>query len=1150
MCSIGNNTTSFSSSAFEFLSLFFIAKSIVFVPDTETTQNSQTSTQSIGQHFINENEIIISNSPYAVLLIDPYEKGVMWLTSNESVVTYTLSSERVHSLKNAVEECVNTGKPLLLKDMDYELHADVVVALKSLFRVEGMLTKAILFGKEVDVSPSFRLYICCRVHDPHFAAEYVARATVVDWSITSPALEHQLLTLLMESEKPELHRNRSMLLQEVSSSRARMAELNQILLKSLSQTEGYLLEDQTVINALINIKSAVQDADENLQKAKDAEFRINETYEAFRPVAAKARLLFGVLEEMRVFSRMYHFTLSDFISLFVRSVEVSEKTPSTSSRIASIISNLKTVVAKQFVRQYFDEHVPVFELLASFRILSNQDKGLTPEHLTYLIHGSNKHELSGAKGKDWIPDAAWLNCVYLSEHFHEFSSLTESVSKRDAWKSWWEKENPELEALPDFNHLDAFRRLMLFRALREDRLIPVLQLFTAEILGESYNSQRNVLSDLEEMCAGGHSATPLICIFRDGFDPAIFILNLAKRKHTTVEAVTLSKGHRNLITTMISKGILNGSWVVVQNAHMAVEVLTDIEIEMMRAASSGSSGFRLWVTTEPIETFPIGFLRISAKIVVQPAKGIRNLMHTLLSEPITEEILGSSDSRKWFKTFFTVCYTYCIIHERPNFGHVGFSLPYEFDVLDWSTSVAYMRDHVVDQDGKEDEVSSALLFVIGEVIFGGRVRSDWDRRVIDACIELFLSNDIHERQLDFLPHLHLPESSNMKDFFDMVMRMPATDSAERFGLSFGAELLLRTDQTHRFFQTFKLLVKLDNHATQYPPASPPQTIQKKEDYIATTIQELLSRVDVLRNLLKVASAPDQTKQEKQPGRRRLSSVELAPTSMNRTKFQAPLGSQKSIAAQPLLSFLYQEASALQNLISLVQTNLKELLSHVSSHNQIASDELLQILNSVHLSKIPSVWLKVSWPALNLSSWFSILQQRHDQLDKWVIAGKLKSYWLGGFQCPQGFISSFKLEISKKRGWALENVQFTTEISAKENEVYLHDGVILHGNFIEGASWSYREGRLADNLKKELIADFPKILLYFSMPNILSPESSLPTVQYKLHPWESRKEGYYYCPVYASRKRSSVSFLWAMPLRTEESSMKWILRGVAVICCRD
>lgn len=65
-----------------------------------------------------------------------------------------------------------------------------------------------------------------------------------------------------------------------------------------------------------------------------------------------------------------------------------------------------------------------------------------------------------------------------------------------------------------------------------------------------------------------------------------------------------------------------------------------------------------------------------------------------------------------------------------------------------------------------------------------------------------------------------------------------------------------------------------------------------------------------------------------------------------------------------------------------------------------SDELLECLDALHSARPPRPWLKLSWEAPSLGVWFQGLLQRHDQLHKWLTAGRPRSFWLGGFFNPQ------------------------------------------------------------------------------------------------------------------------------------------------------
>lgn len=52
------------------------------------------------------------------------------------------------------------------------------------------------------------------------------------------------------------------------------------------------------------------------------------------------------------------------------------------------------------------------------------------------------------------------------------------------------------------------------------------------------------------------------------------------------------------------------------------------------------------------------------------------------------------------------------------------------------------------------------------------------------------------------------------------------------------------------------------------------------------------------------------------------------------------------------------------------------------------------------ARIPKEWLKKSWEAAGLGSWFSGLLARHEQLNKWLYNGRPKSFWMTGFFNPQ------------------------------------------------------------------------------------------------------------------------------------------------------
>lgn len=93
---------------------------------------------------------------------------------------------------------------------------------------------------------------------------------------------------------------------------------------------------------------------------------------------------------------------------------------------------------------------------------------ITHEEFQYFIKGGAALDLNAVEPKPpnckWITDIVWLNLVALSSLTKFQNILTQVTSSDKAWKSWFDKEAPEEEVIPDGYHtLDTFRRLLMIR---------------------------------------------------------------------------------------------------------------------------------------------------------------------------------------------------------------------------------------------------------------------------------------------------------------------------------------------------------------------------------------------------------------------------------------------------------------------------------------------------------------------------------------------------------------------------------------------------------------------------------------------------------------------------------------------------------------
>lgn len=108
----------------------------------------------------------------------------------------------------------------------------------------------------------------------------------------------------------------------------------------------------------------------------------------------------------------------------------------------------------------------------------------------YLLRGPKVMGVDNPLG-DWISDSVWGSVQALKE-LDDYQSLADDLigsSKR--WREWIELERPEDEPLPgDWKRMPEFDRLLLFRALRPDRLTSAMSRFVTGLLGSKYVSSQ------------------------------------------------------------------------------------------------------------------------------------------------------------------------------------------------------------------------------------------------------------------------------------------------------------------------------------------------------------------------------------------------------------------------------------------------------------------------------------------------------------------------------------------------------------------------------------------------------------------------------------------------------------------------------------
>jgi dynein heavy chain len=101
------------------------------------------------------------------------------------------------------------------------------------------------------------------------------------------------------------------------------------------------------------------------------------------------------------------------------------------------------------------------------------------------------------------------------------------------------------------------------------------------------------------------------------------------------------------------------------------------------------------------------------------------------------------------RLLFGLAFFHAVIVARRRYGTLGWSTPYEFTDSDLTVSVRLLR-HLLDT---YDAIPyRAILGLIGEVNYGGRVTDDWDRRALLCVLQDFCAEKVHSDAYRVVPN--------------------------------------------------------------------------------------------------------------------------------------------------------------------------------------------------------------------------------------------------------------------------------------------------------------------------------------------------------------------------------------------------------------
>ncbi|KAF5224191.1 hypothetical protein ECC02_002777 [Trypanosoma cruzi] len=908
-----------------------------------------------------ENAIAMLDAVQTPLVIDPANQAIEWVKThlkNNNVVT-EITSVHDERFAHTLELAVRFGKTLLVVDVD-GIEPILYPLLRRDLLSAGAKRVVQVGNKQVDWQDTFRIMLFTRRTDLALPPGAAALVLEVNFSVTRFGLENQLLGVTIQHERPELEQQRVELLQKEENLKLELVKLEERLLNDLASSHGNLLENAALIGALNDVKMQASSITEALQQSHSLQVELDEKRNVYRPFASKGATIFFLVKDVERMNRMYHFGLSDFIDLFVEclntyngdsdlDLKIKRLTLSFAQKCffhvsLGLLKSDRLMFGMHLVQGFFPEEFPP-SLWNVFIGVST-----TPSH-------AEADESRNAEFPSWAPATARTKFILMAADEVMAGHMQKwQLHDNGRWSKWMMESFPE-ESLEQDASLTLMDKLLLINTFRPDRLTDFMHHAIMNLL--KLDTLMPVTS-LEETLTHGKATTPIILITSRGADPSLEIQDIALRivGKGSFTQIALGGGQTEDAMLHLHRCAAQGDWLFLKNLHLVLDWASVLEKELC-AMPIPSAEFRLIITTEPHDSFPVVLLRMSAKVTIEAPPGMKQ--NLLQSYTTWDEAFLQGKTKTTSQVLFGLAWFHALLQERRGYIPQGWVKFYEFSSADLKSAADVLC--TLSRDKMDWTTVRGLL---QECIYGGRLENSHDERVLERLISrIFNDETLVSCDRRLYDDMRVPATNVHRAVVQFIREhLPDADSPSILSLPDNADRAVK--------EQFALKLTEDLHTVSH------------------LAQVCVSATEAWRTLL----APV---------------LELWKNSALEPEGNAATVSPGETKEDPMSIFFMRELELLVGIVSNLTETFYDLRCVVEG-TLIPSPELREEGTELIGGRVPPRWLDLMDGPKDVKLWFALLRRRRDTMMEYAKRPFSPStpFDLIDFLRPQTFLNALRL----------------------------------------------------------------------------------------------------------------------------------------------
>ncbi|XP_034410206.1 dynein heavy chain 11, axonemal [Cyclopterus lumpus] len=1036
-----------------------------------------------------ENASILTTSERWPLIIDPQQQGIKWIRNRLGPELRVVQLGQKGYL-DVIEQALVSGETVLIENLLEKVDPVLEPLLGRNTTKRGRYIR--IGDKECEYNSNFQLIIHTKLDNPHFPPELQAQTTLINFTVTPVGLEEQLLGQVVSRERPDLEALKMELTTQQNHFKIELKRLEDDLLSRLSAAHGHFLGDIYLVEQLENTKSTAAHIQCKVVEARENETEINEARELYRPAAERASLLFFIINDLSKINPMYQFSLKTFNSVFNKAMERAEWDEDVRTRVHILTEAITYSVFLYSSQGLFERDKLTFLSHTAFQILLKRGL-IDAQEFDFLLRFHV--EACKVSPVSFLSLQAWgaIKTISNMENFTGLDKDIESSPKR--WRKIVESSCPEKERLPqDWKNKSSLQKLIIFKALRPDRMTYTLRNFVEESMGSKYVDA--AMLEFDQLFEDSGPSTPVFFILSPGVDPLKDVEKLGLKlgfsiEQSTLHNISLGQGQEEVAERVLSNASKNGHWVILQNVHLVARWLPSLDALLETAAFGSHPNYRVFITGEPAPSpeqhvIPRGMLENAIKITNEPPTGMNASLHAALNNFSQDTLDMCSREQEFNSMFFSVCFFHACVTERRKFGPRGWNHNYPFSTGDLIISASVLYNYLEANTKSMQVPWEDLCYLFGEIMYGGHITDGWDRRLCKTYLQEFMHPKMFEEELFLCPGFLSPPFMDYSGYHSYIDEHVPSENPTLYGLHPNAELECLTVTSDDLFRT---LMELQPQGSSRGEGA----AQSTEEKVKSVIQDILDKLPEEYNMAEITT--------------------------------------KTTERSPYISVCLQECERMNLLLAEIRKSLNVLDLGLKGELTISSSmETLQ--SALFNDSVPDSWVRLAHPSTKtLAQWFNDIMCSCRELDSWTQDLVLPAVvWLSGLFYPQSFLTAVMQSIARRNQWPLDKMALTVDVTKKTKDDFGHpprEGAYIHGLFMEGARWDTQSGVISEAVLRDLTPAMP-VLYVRAVP---ADEQELKNT--------------YECPVYCTKQRGS-TYVWTLHLRTKQPPAKWIVAGVALL----